>query len=136
MTRAKTIYAALAIACMGTPAFAGSVTLDIQKLEAASVADLEAAQADASAHGDTIAQTCYAGIETYVKANPITVPAAPVGVASAFQTGRDAVKLGLTAASNGIPQPLELACGPLALDVQSDLGRVVAPGFSIFGLKF
>lgn len=124
------------LACLvATPSFAASAPgLNLTDLIRASDADLAAAVADATAHGDTFATECYTGIQAYNAANPkatlsITKPA---GVVSAFQGARDIVK-GVQNPKDFIPSALVQACGPLALDVQGDLGKV---GPSFLGIKF
>jgi hypothetical protein len=129
------IPALLAAVLFAVPASAGEVTLNLSQLEQTTVADLQAAETDATNHNDTIAANCYAGLIAYVDANGTQLSVtAPVGVASAFQDARDGVKLAETTAETGIPPAIETACGPLALDVQSDLGKAGAAGFTIFGL--
>lgn len=114
---------------------ADSVTLDINALETAAVSDLTAAKADADAHNDVFASQCYAGAVAFVQAHPLSLPALPSsGVVSAFQGGRDAVKNVEAQKSTGlIPPELIQACGPLALDVQNDLGKA-GSNFVLFGV--
>lgn len=135
MRKAFLIGAAL-LAFSSAPAFAQSSTpsFDLTSLEQTLTADLQAADADAKAHGDTIASQCYEGVIAYQAANPVVLPGSPVGVASGFQAARDVVKAGESAASTGIPPALVTTCGPLALDVQNDLGK--ASSLTIFGIKF
>lgn len=130
------LAAALCICAM--PASASSGGLDLQGLLTATQHDLAAAKADADAHGDQIASQCYAGVSSYVTANPVSLPSvgSVAGVASAFQVARDAVKGAQGAAATGLlPTPIIQSCGALALDVQNDLGKIAASGVSIFGLK-
>lgn len=131
--------AALAAAVLlSAPAHAAdAVKLDINGLLKTTQADLAAAKADADARGDSVASQCYGGISTYLSAHGGAAPSLPSvkGVASGFQAARDAVKIAEAAQANaGIPPELELACGPLALDVQSDLGKA-ATQLAVFGIK-
>src|SRR5580693_6403063 len=59
----------------------------VQKLTAA---DLQAADADAKAHNDTVAGTCYEALIPLVQNQASLLPgAAPQGAVSAFQAARD-----------------------------------------------
>lgn len=115
---------------------ADSVKLDIASIETATVNDLNIAKVDADAHNDVFASQCYAGAAAYVSAHPVSLPSLPSsGVVSAFQVARDAVKVVQAAKSVGaVPPELVQACGPLALDVQNDLGKAVAD-FTILGIR-
>jgi len=126
----------LTLAAATMPSHAAvSITLDLNALETATVSDLTAAKADADAHNDVFASQCYAGAAAFVQAHPLSLPVLPsFGVVSAFQGARDAVKTVAAKKSTGlIPPELIQACGPLALDVQNDLGKA-APNFVLFGL--
>ena len=121
------------------PANAAPKGLDFSSLIAATVADLQAADADALANNDVFADECYKGAIVYVQAHPLPLPAPgnPVGIVSTFQAGRDLVKSGQRLSglvAKGIPPELVQACGPLALDVNNDIGRATAGGFlGLFG---
>lgn len=119
-----------------SPTLAIAGGLDLNALQTASIADLKAAKADADSHNDLLSSECYDGLLQYVSAHPITAPTINVvGVASAFQAGRDAVKLTQAASAQGLlPVEIVQACGPLALDVQNDLGKA-AGGLTVLGLK-
>lgn len=131
---------ALALVCLAPLAASASTqSFDLSGLVQATTDDLNAARADADARGDTIASQCYAGVEDYLVANPLALPTLPPikGVASAFQAARDGVKDAQRVKaqfSAGIPRELVIACGPLALDVQSDLGKAVND-FTLLGIK-
>lgn len=124
---------------LATPASAAGKNLDFSSLITATVADLQAADADALANKDVFADECYVGAIAYVQAHPLPLPAPgnPVGIVSAFQAGRDVVKGGQRIAglvAKGIPPELVQACGPLALDVNNDISKATVGGFlGLFG---
>lgn len=100
-----------------------------QALQKFTVADLQAADADAKAHGDTIASTCYEALIPAVQSQTANLPAAlPAGLFTAFQEGRDGID-----AIEDVPaglKGLNVACGPLVLDAEQTvvaLGLKVAP---------
>lgn len=87
------------------------------------VADLQAADADAIAHNDTISDPCYKAEISFVQGIPsLTAPAGPIGPIQLFQIKRDVQ--GAFAA--GIPNSLKLGCGPLWLDEQSVFAKFTA----------
>lgn len=109
-----------------SPATLGQVQATLQKF---TVADLQAADADAKAHNDTLASTCYEALVPVIAAQPNLIPnSVPKGVFTAFQEGRDGVT-----AIQAVPTALKglnVACGPLVLDAQQTilaLGLKVAP---------
>jgi hypothetical protein len=108
--------------CVNTNS-AGTVTaIDLPAaIERLTLADLEAADTDAVAHGDTVAAMCYAALIPLV--STARAPAAPVGLVSAFQDLRDGV--GSTVAATGLLKQLEVPCGPLAADVNLTLIQLV-----------
>ena len=127
------LFASVAFAA---PAYAGQQPFDLSKLMKATEADLASAKADADAHNDVFASQCYAGVSAYLAANPVQAQVPDInGVVSAFQAVRDVVK-GVEGGAAAVPPALVEACGPLALDVQNDIARAAAGGFSIFGFKF
>lgn len=129
------MLALAAAAAISSAAHAAPAAFDLTKLEQATQADLTSAKADADAHGDVFASQCYGGVSDYMANNPVTVALPDInGVASAFQAGRDVVK-GVAGGVGAVPPELVQACGPLALDVQNDIAKAAAGGFSIFGLK-
>lgn len=111
-------------------------SLNLQSLMSTTQTDLAAAKADADSRGDIIASQCYVAVENHIATNPLpnlSLPN-PVGVISAFQGTRDAVKNAESVQkqlAGGIPADIEEGCGPLALDVQNDLGQA---GITLFGL--
>jgi len=94
----------------------------VQKIQTWTVQDLQAALADATAHGDTVAMTCYPALITLVQNATTTgaLPSAmPQGGFSAFQATRD-----LANAAQGVPgtlKGLNVPCGPMALDAEETL---------------
>ena len=91
---------------------------EIAKLAAVAVADLNAAAADASNHGDTLAAACYPALANWIitiqqQHGPVVAPA---GAFSAFQQTRDILKGGM----GGIPPSVKLGCAALYLDAQGD----------------
>jgi hypothetical protein len=98
---------------------------DITKL---TVADLQAALADATAHQDVAAMQCYPVLIKVVQSLPSQEPAEPVGVVSAFQAARDINKaiISQTAAGQGsVVQAVNLGCAALFNDAQGDILRIV-----------
>lgn len=87
------------------------------------LADLNAAAADATAHNDVVAAQCYTGLIPVVQAVQGVLPqsgATPIGVVTAFQTARD-VKAALAATSGTLARlraQINLACAPLLIDTQ------------------
>jgi hypothetical protein len=143
MKRLLPIVAVLALAsCAGTPApIVGTPTAPavasvatapaqapsdpIQKLAAFTVADLQAASADAKAQTppDTTAAQCYDFLAVVV---PTLRPASgqgTVGAFVAFQKARDLAN-GVTA-TNGVLKSLNLACAPLVIDTQTTINRLL-----------
>jgi hypothetical protein len=126
--------AALAALVLSIAAPASAASFDLNGLLAATANDLAAADADAIAHHDVFASQCYEGVAAFVTANPLnlTLPNV-VGVASAFQVARDGVKAAQSVKATGLlPPALVQACGPLALDVQNDLGKAANTGLLSF----
>lgn len=94
----------------------------IGQLKSFTVADLQAADADAKAHGDAVASMCYEALVPIVGNADLLPTAPPQGGFSAFQAGRDVVK-----GAQGLPQQvqqLNVPCAPLVLDVQQTLVRL------------
>lgn len=97
----------------------------LAKLAAVSIADLNAAAADAAAHNDTLAVACYPVLANWV----ITLqqnhgqPVVPMGAFDAFQHARDIYKGFSTpgGALASIPNSVKLGCSALFLDAQGDV---------------
>lgn len=86
-------------------------------------ADVEAALADATSHNDILASTCYQGILTHIDAlNTGDSNAGVKGAVSAFQKARN-VRRGL---GGGLTDEMKLACGPLFIDVQGNIAKLLA----------
>ncbi len=97
----------------------------IMKVGAFSIADLEAANADAKAHGDVVASMCYEAVIPLVQKAVATPLTAPIGLVSGFQEIRDGVNLAQSSKGFGIVKQLEVPCGPLAVDVGMNLAQLV-----------
>ena len=90
----------------------------VKQLSEFTVADLAAADADAVAAGDVLAHACYPALAAYVQTLQAKFPGtATVGVATAFQRGRDLAK----GVKGGIPVELQLGCAPLVMDATTDV---------------
>jgi len=93
------------------------------RLAAISIADLNAAAADAAEHNDTLAAACYPVLANFV----ITLqqnhghPVVPSGAFDAFQRARDIYKGVGAAGLAAIPNSVKLGCSALFLDAQGDL---------------
>jgi hypothetical protein len=121
-------------AASGAPASASTATTAsapsgpagfVQKIQTWTVQDLQAALADATAHGDTVAMTCYPALITLVQNATTTgaLPnATPKGGFSTFQAARD-----LANAAEGVPgtlKGLNVPCGPMALDAEQTIAQI------------
>lgn len=78
------------------------------------LADLQAAHADAMAHDDVIAATCWAKLAEKVAALPGRTETQAVGAFSAYQKARNVRR----AVTNGISDDIKLACAALAADAR------------------
>jgi hypothetical protein len=131
MRKLLTVLVALALAgCAsivpGTAPNTAGPLGDITKLAAS---DIQAALTDATAHNDVAAMQCYPVLLQVLASLPSQVPAAPVGVVSAFQAARDLSKAiqSQTAAGQGsVVQAVNLGCAALFNDVQGDVLRIGA----------
>lgn len=93
-----------------------------EKLGSVLQADLDAAIADAEAHNDTIAATCYKGIKDYLarQASPAVDAPQGGGIISLYQRGRN-----VNQAKNQQPPPeLKMACSALVVDGQQFLAKM------------
>jgi uncharacterized protein YceK len=95
---------------------------------ALTVADLEAALADATAHQDLPAMQCYPVLLGIVKNLPSQLPTAgaPKGVVSTFQAARDLSKKAQTfsGANDPLIQAVNLGCAALYNDAKGDALRL------------
>jgi hypothetical protein len=124
----KTLIALVALfltGCSGTVLTNGPFG-DLSKLTAT---DIQAALADATAHGDKAAMQCYP-VLLGVLADLQAKSAAPVnvaGVVSAFQAARDLAKtVQSNAGGNELVQAVNLGCAALFNDAQGDILRLAA----------
>lgn len=91
-------------------------------LASLTVADLQAADVDAKAHGDAVASMCYEAVIPMIQV--ANSPVAPVGAVSAFQDLRDGVAT--SSGAQALLKQLEVPCGPLAVDVNLSLVDLIA----------
>lgn len=89
--------------------------------------DAQAALADAQAHNDTVAVTCYQKIVSITTPVPgtTTAPVGKPGVLFALQKARD-LKTDLSSQNTRIAG-LNVACAPLVFSDQATLLKLVAP---------
>jgi hypothetical protein len=103
----------------------------IQQVATFTVADLQAADADAVSHNDKIAHTCYPALIQFVQSvQGSTSGTTVIGAISAFQRARD-VRNGVV---SGVPDYLTIGCGPLYAQVHGDLLSALAQ-LGVTGLK-
>ena len=105
------------------PAATGDVQADLAALGRFTVADLQAAQADAIAHNDVIAAACYPALIQFVSGLP-AVGGTVAGAFSAFQQARDLHK----GVSAGLPDYLRLGCAALVQDEKQMILKLAAIG--------
>lgn len=113
-------------ATVSTGGTAAPDTNPLATLQTFTVTDLQAALADAQAHNDTVAATCYAALIPAVQSVPSLLPTAtPKGGFSAFQAARDAVSGVQTTLPNGI-RALNVPCAPLLVDATQTIVGIAA----------
>ena len=98
----------------------------LQALSTFTIADLQAASADAHVHGDQTAFQCY---DYLIVTLPTIIPAAPTGTVGAFvvlQQGRDLAN-GINP-TGGILKGINLACAPLVIDTQTVINQLLLLG--------
>lgn len=122
---------ALALAACGgplVPPSPGPNPNPIQSLAAFTLADLQAASADAHAQNppDQTAYQCYDFLIAVIPTIQIPGGNKNVGAVLLFQQGRDLAN-GVTAA-NGALKNLNLACAPLVIDTQTTLNKLLLLG--------
>jgi Prokaryotic membrane lipoprotein lipid attachment site len=100
----------------------------LAQLAAFTLADLQAADADAKAQTppDVTASQCYDFLIAVIPTIQLPNGAQTVGAVMAFQRLRD-INNGI-GASGGIMKSLNLACAPLVIDTQTTVNRLVAIG--------
>ena len=90
-------------------------------LQQVSVADLQAALADATAKNDATSIPCWTALLAAAQEQQ-TTPTLPVGVFSAIQQARDLkVAAASITAPNGPLAQLNIACAPLLMDINNTL---------------
>jgi hypothetical protein len=100
----------------------------LQAIGQFTVADLQAADADAVANGDTIAHMCYPVMETFIMSITGSTGSTTVsGAVSAFQKARDLANK----VASGVPQALKIACAPLLVDDTTLLAKIAALGVTV-----
>lgn len=102
-----------------------------QGLAAFTVADLQAASADAKAQvpPDVTAGQCYDFLITVIPTIKGPASGQTVGAFVAFQKARDLAN-GATAV-NGVLKNLNLACAPLVIDTQTTINKLIVLGAGI-----
>lgn len=118
---------ALAACAAPTPPTTAKAADPVTALGSFTLADLQAASADAHAHNDQAAYQCYDYLITVLPS--LQVPSGPlptVGAFVAFQKGRD-VANDLGGAQSGL-KSLNLACAPLVIDTQTILNKLALIG--------
>lgn len=138
-----TVLVSLALAgCASGPALTGNASADLaanqasltaalQNLSKFTVADLQAASADAKAHNDAEAAMCWDGLVPIVQSIGTggALPAVPkiAGGASLFQAVRDLLQggLGASAGTPVIVKQINMACGPLYVSARADIAKVL-----------
>lgn len=113
------LMSAALTACSAAPTTAVAGVPSLAQLVNYTVADLQAASADAKAHNDVIAQQCYDGLVPLVQGLPSQLPTVPVGVVSSFQAAWELVRAAQFGMQSPVGQAFVLACGPLILDVEN-----------------
>jgi len=84
------------------------------------LADLRAAEASATAHGDTIAATCWAAL---IDAKAAIGDTAATDIKGAF-SGIQAVRNARRRVQSGLSDEVKIGCGPLALDAVASYSRL------------
>ncbi len=91
-------------------------------LQQFSIADLQAALADAQANNDVTTIPCWTALLAGVQAQQAAAPALPAGVFSAIQKTRDLkIQAANLLAANGPLANLNIACAPLLMDANATL---------------
>lgn len=90
-------------------------------LTQAAVYDLKAAKADADAHEDIVASTCYGKLIEKLSALPALTEGRVIGPATGFQKARNARRR----LDAGVSDEVHLACAALLADTRATVLRVV-----------
>ena len=103
-----------------------SLNASLAKLASVTIADLNAAAADAGQHGDVLAAVCYPPLANWVMTMQAQAPiTAPAGAFSAFQQTRDVYKGLTTGGFAAVPNSVKLGCSALYLDAMGDVTQFV-----------
>lgn len=108
------------------PAVAAQPTDPLADLKAFTLADLQAASADAHANNDATAYQCYDFLAKVLPTLPTFQPGSTVGAVLAFQKLRD-LQSGLQS-QQGALKSLDVACAPLVIDTQTTINRLALIG--------
>jgi hypothetical protein len=117
----------LLVACTQQQQVNTDINTALAKLASVTISDLNAAAADAQAHGDVLAVACYPVLANWVislQQQAHGQPLVPSGAFSAFQAGRDVYKNFSGAAGGGlaaVPNSVKLGCSALYLDAKGDV---------------
>lgn len=123
-----TVILAVSLSACTTPGSTDSVQSDVQAISQFTVADLQAADADAVATNDVLAHQCYPTLIKFIQSLPSSTSSTTVvGAFSAFQKARDLRNV----AAGGIPDYLLVGCGPLYAQVHGDLLTFLAGASSL-----
>jgi hypothetical protein len=123
--------AALGLAACAAPSPNGGTPSPgpLAQIAAFTVADLQAADAEAVNGGDMIAHACFPALVTFIQ----TIPAANgsqtvAGAISAFEAARLLRMQVQSGVANGLPAYLKLGCSALVLDEQVLIAKLAALG--------
>lgn len=115
----------LLAACSTTTSTTTGPAGAINRVASFTVADLQAADADAVANNDQIAHACYPALIKFVQSvQGSSTNTTVAGAFSAFQKARD---LG-NQAQAGVPTYLTIGCAPLVVDTQTLMTKLAAIG--------
>lgn len=97
-------------------------------LRAFTIADLQAASADAKAQTppDTTSAMCWDFLAANLPTLPTFQPGAPVGAVLAFQKLRDLANG--TVSQNGFLKQMNIACAPVVIDTQTTVNKLILLG--------
>jgi hypothetical protein len=113
--------------CVSCAAGSGQFSADLNQLKEFTVADLQAALVDATAHKDVAASQCYATLLDVIATGLPQLPQKPVGAVSAFQALRDVIGQGPDQA-NAVAKKINIGCAALFVDANATIARLMAIG--------
>jgi hypothetical protein len=96
----------------------------VQRLAEFTHADLQAAKADADAHGDVMGSMCWAAIDKHVGAGTVGSIPEIKGVFSAFQAKRDLQRSLGGLKDSPVLQDIKIGCAPMLMDERILLVRL------------